>query len=286
MAVTYEKRNHIAYITLNSPEKANVLDQENVEQISQAWKDVWDDRDVRVAILTAAGERHFCGGHNLAAQAHLSQEERQRLAVERIFWPASGTVNGAKFGLDGTMGDHYPRVWKPVIAAINGWAVGAGFYLMLSTADIRLACAEHARFRYVLLSQGWVGAGPGAALLARQIAYADAMRILVADEPFDAKEALRINLINEVVPHDQLMSRAEEIAHGIAKLAPVAVRMMKEFAVRYREAPIDQAWHVQHLMNSLVTQLTTDPDEGRKAFREKRAPDYSGGLRYLSGEKD
>jgi enoyl-CoA hydratase/E-phenylitaconyl-CoA hydratase/naphthyl-2-hydroxymethylsuccinyl-CoA hydratase len=76
------------------------------------------------------------------------------------------------------------------------------------------------------------------------------------------------------------MSRAEETAEGIAKLPPVAVRMMKEFLIRFREVSVDEAWHVQQLMNSLLTQLTTDADEGRKAFLEKRAPEFTGGLRF------
>ena len=89
---------------------------------------------------------------------------------------------------------------------------------MLTSTDIRIACEEHARFKYALLSQGWVGNGPGATYLPRQVSYVDAMRILLTDEPFDAKEALRINLINEVTPHDKLLSRAEEIADSIAKM--------------------------------------------------------------------
>ena len=105
------------------------------------------------------------------------------------------------------------------------------------------------------------------------------MRILLTDEPFDAKEALRINLINEVVPHDQLINRAEEIATHIVGLPPLAVRMMKEFVIRFRDIPVTEAWRVQTLINSLLTQLTTDGDEGRQAFLEKRPPNFTGGIR-------
>ncbi|GIS82366.1 MAG: hypothetical protein CM1200mP15_09980 [Dehalococcoidia bacterium] len=98
------------------------------------------------------------------------------------------------------------------------------------------------------------------------------MRILLTDEPFDAQEALRINLINEVVDHSKLMERADEIATQIVKMPPVAVRMMKEFAIRFQDIPVTEAWRVQTLINSLLTQLTTDGDEGRKAFQEKREP--------------
>jgi enoyl-CoA hydratase/carnithine racemase len=115
--------------------------------------------------------------------------------------------------------------------------------------------------------------------LTRQVSYADAMRILLSDEPFDADEALRINLINEVVPHEQLLHRAEAIATQIAGMPPLAVRMMKEFVIRFRDIPVTEAWRVQTLMNALLTQLSADGDEGRKAFLEKRPPHFTGGIR-------
>ncbi len=279
MGILYEKKGPVAYITINNPDKANVMDRQTITEISEAWKEVWEDWDVRAVILTGTGDRHFCAGHNLAPRPDVTEEERERVRAESVFWPLAGTVNGAKIGADGRLGDHYPQIWKPVIGAINGWAAGAGFYIVLTSTDIRLACQEHARFKFALLSQGWVGGGPGATYLTRQIAYADAMRILLTDEPFDAKEALRINLINEVVPHDRLMTRAEEIATHIAKLPPLAVRMMKEFVVRFRDIPVTEAWRVQTLMNALLIQLTTDGEEGRKAFLEKRPPNFTGGIR-------
>ena len=188
-------------------------------------------------------------------------------------------MHGQKTGVDGRMGDHYPRVWKPVIAAVNGWAAGAGLYILLSSTDIRIASAEHARFKFALTTQGWLGHGPGATLLARQLRYVDAMKILLTDEPFDAAEALRIGLVNEVVPHAELMERAEKIARHIVTLPPVAVRMMKEFVVRFGDLPTDQAWHIQTLINSLLIQTTIDGEEGRRAFNEKRPPDFTGTLR-------
>ena len=211
MAIKYEKRDGVAYITLNNPAKANIFDKETSDEISEAWIDMWEDRDIRCAILTGAGDRYFCGGHNLAPRKNITEEEREYLRTQRIFWPLAGTVHGQKTGVDGRFGDHYPRVWKPVIAAVNGWAAGAGLYVLLSSTDIRIASAEHARFKFSLLSQGWIGHGPGASLLIKQLRYADAMKILLTDEPFDAQEALRIGLVNEVVPHAQLMERAEKI---------------------------------------------------------------------------
>jgi len=279
LAIDYAKRDGVAYITLNNPAKANILDKKMSDEISEAWIDLWEDRDVRCAIVTGAGDRHFCGGHNLTPRPDLTPEDREYLRANRMFWPLAGTVHGQKTGVDGRMGDHYPRVWKPVIAAVNGWAAGAGLYMLLSSTDIRIASAEHARFKYALLTQGWVGNGPGASLMVRQLRYIDAMKILLTDDPFDAQEALRIGLINEVVPHAQLMERAEAIARHIVTLPPVAVRMMKEFVIRFGDLPTDQAWHVQNLMNNLLIQVTTDGEEGRRAFNEKRPPNFTGTLR-------
>ena len=279
MPVDYEKRDGVAYITLNNPEKANILDKPTSNAISEAWIDMWEDRDIRCGIVTGTGERHFCGGHNLAPRPDVTEEEREFLRTHRAFWPLAGTVHGTKTGVDGRMGDHYPRVWKPVIAAVNGWAAGAGLYLLLASTDIRIASAENAKFKFALLSQGWLGHGPGASLLIKQLRYIDAMRILLTDEPVLADEALRIGLINEVVPHASLLERAEAIARHIVTLPPVAVRMMKEFVVRFGDLPTDQAWHIQNLINTLLIQVTTDGEEGRQAFNEKRPPNFTGGLR-------
>jgi enoyl-CoA hydratase/carnithine racemase len=279
VGINYEKRDGVAYITLNNPEKANILDKPTSDEISQAWIDLWEDRDIRCAILTGAGDKHFCGGHNLAPREDISEEEREYLRAQRVFWPLAGTVHGTRTGLDGRMGDHYPRVWKPVIAAVNGWAAGAGLYILLASTDIRIASAEHAKFKFALLSQGWLGHGPGASLLIKQLRYIDAMRVLLTDEPVLADEALRIGLINEVVPHADLLARAEAMARRICAMPPVAVRMMKEFVVRFGDLPTDQAWHVQNLMNSMLIQNTMDGEEGRVAFNEKRPPNFDGALR-------
>jgi enoyl-CoA hydratase/carnithine racemase len=279
LPIDYAKRDGVAYITLNNPDKANILDKPTSDAISAAWIDLWEDRSIRCAIVTGKGERHFCGGHNLAPRKNITEEEREYLRTQRIFWPLAGTVHGQKTGVDGRMGDHYPRVWKPVIAAVNGWAAGAGLYLLLASTDIRIASREHARFKFALTTQGWLGHGPGASLLIKQLRYIDAMKMLLTDDPVDAEEALRIGLINEVVPHAELMQRAETIARHIVEMPPVALRMMKEFVVRFGDLPTDQAWHVQNLINTLLIQLTTDGEEGRRAFNEKRRPNFTGALR-------
>jgi len=201
VALILEERSGIAYLTISNVAKANVFDDQTSSELVAAWKEVWNDRQVRVAIITGAWDRHSCAGHNLAPRPGIQAGEREFQAVERVFWPEAGTVNGKAVGADARMGDHYPQIWKPVVAAVNGWAVGADFYLLPASTDIRIASAVRARFKLGILSNGLVGGGPGATLLTRQIRYADAMRILLADEPFDAPEALRASLVNEVVPH-------------------------------------------------------------------------------------
>ena len=279
MPLDYAKRDGVAYITLNNPSKANILDKRMSDDISAAWIDLWEDRHIRCAILTGTGDKHFCGGHDLAPRPDVTAEEREFLRTQKIFWPLAGTVHGQRTGVDGRMGDHYPRVFKPVIAAVNGWAAGAGMYILLASTDIRIASAENARFKFGLTTQGWVGNGPGAALLTKQLRYADAMKILLTDLPFDANEALRVGLVNEVVPHAELMARAETLARHIVDLPPLATRMMKEFVVRFGDLPTDQAWHVQNLMNHLLIQTTTDGEEGRRAFNAKEKPKFTGTLR-------
>ena len=279
MAIDYEVRDHIGYITLNMPEKANILDRETSDQITQAWKDAWEDREVRVVILTGTGDRHFCAGHNLQPPRGVSEEDREFIRTYRALWPPPGSVNGTPTGADPHLGDHYPQIWKPVIAAVNGWAAGAGLYLTLASTDIRIACEQHARFKFALLRLGGLGGGPGATLLLRQLRYIDAMKMLLTDQEVGAAEALRIGLINEVVPHENLLTRAEEIAREIVAMPPVAVRMMKEFANRFRDVPFDQAWQVQHMMTTMLGYMTADGEEGRLAFLEKRPANYTGAMR-------
>ena len=142
MPIDYEKRDGVAYITLNNPEKANILDKPTSDDISAAWIDLWEDKNIRCAIVTGKGDKHFCGGHNLTPRPDLTEKDREYLRLQKVYWPLAGTVHGQTTGVDGRMGDHYPRVWKPVIAAVNGWAAGAGLYLLLSSTDKRSTASK------------------------------------------------------------------------------------------------------------------------------------------------
>ncbi len=283
MPIRYETEDHVAVVTIANARKANTLDKKHALELGQVWVNAWEDRNVRAIVITGEGDRQFCGGHDLSLREDVTDEEHRFLSLERIFRPPAGYINGMQSGIDGGMADHFPRIHKPVVAAVNGWAVGAGLYLLLASTDIRIAAIGQANFRFGLISRGWVGAGPGATLLLKQLRYADAMKMLLADETVDADEAVRIGLVNEAVPPDQLMSRALEIAHRISDLPPLATIKMKEFIHRFSDLPVDQAWNVQALINSLLLHTTQDAQEGRTSFLERRDPNYTGEYLGLEG---
>ncbi len=283
MSIRYETEGHVAVVTIANARKANTLDKNHALELGQAWVNAWEDRNVRAIVITGEGDRQFCGGHDLSLREDVTDEEHRFLSLERIFRPPAGYINGMQSGIDGGMADHFPRIHKPVVAAVNGWAVGAGLYLLLASTDIRIAAIGQANFRFGLISRGWIGAGPGATLLLKQLRYADAMKMLLADETVDAEEAVRIGLVNEAVPPDQLMSRALEIAHRISDLPPLATIKMKEFIHRFGDLPVDQAWNVQALINSLLLHTTQDAQEGRTSFLERRDPNYTGEYLGLEG---
>ena len=283
MTIRYETDRHVAIITISNARRANTLDKSLAVELGEAWAKAWNDRNVRSIIITGEGEAHFCGGHDLSIRDDLSETEHDFLALERIFRPPAGYTNGFQTGIDGGMADHFPRIYKPVVAAVNGWAVGAGLYLLLASSDIRIAAEENANFRFGLISRGWVGAGPGATMLLKQLRYVDAMKMLLADDTVDAQEAVRIGLVNETVPAVQLMPRALEIAHQIAEKPPLATMKMKEFVHRFSDLPVEQAWNVQAMINFLLLQTSQDAQEGRTSFLERRDPVYTGEYAGLEG---
>lgn len=283
MSIRYQTDNHIAIITIANARRANSLDKQHALHLGAAWRAAWDDRHVRAIIVTGEGDRHFCGGHDLSVRGDVTSEEHEFLALERIFRPPSGYINGFQTDIDGGMADHFPRTHKPVIAAVNGWAVGAGLYMLLASTDIRIAARGNANFRFGLISRGWVGAGPGATMLLKQLRYVDAMKMLLADETVDAEKAVRIGLVNEAVHAAQLMPRALELANRIAEMPPLATIKMKEFVHRFSDLSVEQAWNVQAMMNFLLLQTTQDAQEGRTSFLERREPNYTGEYRGLEG---
>ena len=276
MPVILEIDDHIATVTIDNAAQANVITHEIARDLDAAWRTCQDDHDIRAVILTATGDRHFSAGHDLRQPSNVSADDAELMGLERTFRPLSGTVSGFRSGADSKMADHFPRITKPVVAAVNGMAVGAGLYVLLASTDIRIAARGTAKFKFGLVSRGWIGAGPSATLLLKQLRYVDAMRMLLEDPMIDADEAVRIGLVNEAVEQSELMPKAHAIASKLAALPVHAIRFIKEFAHGFAELPTDQAWRVQSLMNDLLLHNTADGKEGRVAFTEKRDPDWTG----------
>lgn len=276
MPVQLEIAESIATITIDNPDCANVITHEMARELDTVWRTCQDSHDVRAVLLTASGNRHFSAGHDLQQPEHIDAADLELIGLERTFRPLSGTTNGFRTGADPMVADHFTRITKPVVAAVNGVAVGAGLYVLLVSTDIRIAARGQASFKFGLVSRGWIGAGPSATLLLKQLRYVDAMRMLLEDPTIDADEAVRIGLINEAVEPHELIPRARSIAVELATQPVHAVRFIKEFAHKFAELPADQAWRVQTLMNDLLIHNTADGKEGRTAFTERRQPSWTG----------
>jgi E-phenylitaconyl-CoA hydratase len=220
MALTYEKKGKIAYITINRPEAMNAMDPETYRALSQAWINVRDDPDVWVAIITGAGDKAFSAGADL-------KKTIGRPVEKWHFWQTQ-EEQILNRGLE---------VWKPIIAAVNGFCLAGGMTLLLAT-DIRIA-AEHATFGLSEVMRGILPGNGGTQRTIRQLPYPVAMYFLLTGERMTAQEALRAGLINKVVPLSELMPEAERIANRICENAPLAVRAIKELAVKGQNLPIE-----------------------------------------------
>lgn len=266
----YEKRDHVAYITLNRPEAMNAMSAELNRLMADALVDFRDDDDARVLVITGAPSdrepqrQAFCAGNDLRATAPQPRDPGQPPPSRAASFLQSSRGLSLMRGAD---------IWKPVIAAVNGYALGGGMELMLA-CDIRIA-SEHAQFG---LTEARIGSLPGAGgtqRLPRQIPHAIAMYMLLTGERVDAQEAYRIGLVSKVVPHDELMAEATRVAQVIAANGPLSVRAIKQAAVRGLEMSLDGGLLLeQHYFNLLMD--TQDRAEGRRAFAEKRTPEFKG----------
>jgi enoyl-CoA hydratase len=251
----YEKREGIAYLTMNRPEKRNALSPEMIVRLAEAWTDFRDDGDVRVAILTGAGERAFCAGADLGRLIPLFTRAREpddewdeRLLADR------STMDRA------LLRDF--ELYKPVIAAINGFALAGGTEIVQAT-DLRE------------VKRGLFPGGGSTVRLARQIPHCKAMEILLTGKPLSAEEAHRIGLINEIVPPERLLAQAEELARTIAANGPLAVQACKESVLRTSGLPLGEALRVESECARRVF-ASEDAVEGPRAFIEKRPPVFRG----------
>ena len=247
---------HIATITLDRPQAMNSIDPEMRDELYAIADRIRKDEDIWVAILTGAGDRAFCSGADLKKTLPTNDSFAAQIFAQNII------ALGASFETD-----------KPLIAAVNGFAMGGGLELALA-CDIRVA-SENAQFA---LSEVRVGSIPGSAgtqRLPRAINASDAMLMLLTGDRFDAKEALRMGLVSKVVPLPDLLPAAMEIAKKIASNAPLSVRAVKRLAKRGLDMPLAHAMETERYVFGLLYQ-SEDRIEGRKAFAEKRKPKYRG----------
>ena len=245
--VIYEKKDHIAYITLNRPERLNALSRELMQQLRDAENNFAQDDDAWVAIFTGAGERAFCAGLDLKEAAERGREGQVILPGR-----APGSV----------------ETDKPTIAAINGICYGGGFELV-QRCDIRI-CSENATFA---MAEVKVGLMPvtGLFTLPRLIGQGSAMWLILSGEPIDAKEAYRIGRVTRVVPIAELMPTAISMAETICGNSPLGVRAARQVVKLGTEVPMDYA---RRLAASLIDSVwgSEDAKEAAAAFAEKRKP--------------
>jgi enoyl-CoA hydratase/carnithine racemase len=265
----YEKRDHVAYLTLNRPEAMNAFDPVLSRLLGEAWLDFRDDPELWVAIVTGAksdrelSRQAFCAGNDLKASAPRPRPEGEP--------PPSRAASFFQTGRGSIM--RGLEIWKPIIAAVNGYALGGGLEMMLA-CDIRIA-SENATFGLTEARIASLPGGGGTQRLPRQIPYAIAMYMLLTGERMSAEEAYRVGLISKVVPPDQLMDEAEHIAGILKSNGPLSLRAIKQAAVKGLDGSLDSGLLLeQHYFNLLFD--TEDRAEGRIAFGQKRQPEYQG----------
>ena len=257
MPVTLEVRDFIATVTLDRPEAMNAIDPESAEQLHEAWNEISTRKDVRVGILTGAGERAFCTGADL----------------KKTMPPAESFAElhfGPKAGLPPVSTLQTP---KPMIAAINGFALGGGLELAM-LCDIRIA-ATTAMFGLPEVCIGSIPAGGGTQRIVRAVGSSDAMLMLLSGDRIDAQEALRIGLVSRVVDPRELLGAARAIAGRIAANAPLAVAAVKKLAQIGGELPLASALELEQQTFGILRN-SEDRIEGRRAFSEKRRPNFQG----------
>jgi enoyl-CoA hydratase/carnithine racemase len=245
--VLYEKRDRIAWITINRPEARNAIDPDVHRTMIETWGDFASDDSVDVAILTGAGDDAFCAGADLKTYIPPIMEDARPADIREI----------VELGLNGfTRGMH--RIPKPIIGAVNGWALAGGLETALA-CDIRIA-SDRAMFGSFEARRGFHHGDGGLVRLVNTCGVGVAMQMLLTAEPIDAERALACNLVTKVVPHDSLMEEAELVAQQILRNSQRAVRSAKQTILDVIGQQLDQqlrteAWNAY---------TCADPDETLK----------------------
>jgi enoyl-CoA hydratase/carnithine racemase len=254
--VLYEKKGAIAYVTVNRPKVLNALNHQTWADLQTAFEEVRDDADVRGTILTGAGDKAFIAGADISELAHVTAVGAQQ----------SSTFGQAVLNLVENLG-------KPVIAAINGFALGGGCETAMA-CTIRIA-AENAKFGQPEVKLGLLPGGGGTQRLPRLVGKGRALQLILSGETISATEAHRIGLVNEVVPAADVIPRAEAILKQIFANAPIAVKYSLEAVNKGLETSQAEGLSLEASFFGLCA-ATEDKKEGTSAFLEKRAAQFQG----------
>src|SRR5437764_5302064 len=254
--ILYEKKGPIAYVTINRPKVLNALNKPTIAELNEVFKDARDDAAVRGVILIGAGDKAFAAGADTAEMANDTPEEAE-----------DKTRHGQR------LTKVIENLGKPVIAAVNGFALGGGCELAMA-CTIRLA-VETAKFGQPEVTIGIIPGFGGTQRLPRLVGKGRALQLILSADMIDAQAAYRIGLVNEIVPAADLISRAEAILNRIGVNAPVAVKLAIEAANRGLDVSLGEGLNIEAslLANCVATE---DMKEGVAAFREKRKPNFKG----------
>ena len=254
-------KNHVAYITLNRPEAMNSLNPELRFALTECWDQVEQDDDIWVAVVTGAGDRAFCAGMDLKHRAREADADQTQKDAWQEMMNNTVPLN---------MRWHFP---KPVIAKVNGFALGGGLELALA-CDIIVA-AEHAEVGLPEPRRGLIAGGVGVHRLPRQIGLKAAMGYLLTGRHMSAQRAYELGLVNEVVPADELDDCVDGWVADILRCAPLAVRATKEAVMKGLDTHLSEAFSRRY-ESELIRANSADAVEGPLAFAEKRSPDWQG----------
>jgi enoyl-CoA hydratase/carnithine racemase len=254
--VAYEKKGAVATVTVNRPKVLNALNTPTLADLRTAFEDARDDDSVRGVILTGAGDRAFIAGADISELAHATALDAER---------------SSRFGQK--VLDLVENLGKPVIAAVNGFALGGGCETAMA-CTIRIA-VESAKFGQPEVKLGLLPGGGGTQRLPRLVGKGRALQLILSGGMISAQEAYRIGLVNEIVPAANLIARAEEILKQIAANAPVAVRLSLEAVNKGMDTSQSEGFALEASYFGLCA-TTEDKKEGTLAFLEKRAPQFRG----------